>query len=49
LERELPGLVLWLMGSFATATMVKVALALGPVVLGLAAAAKPKPTVRVPG
>lgn len=34
-ERQLPALVFWLMGSFATATMSKVALALGPVVLGM--------------
>jgi iron complex transport system permease protein len=33
-ERKLPALVFWLMGSFATADMPKLALALGPVVLG---------------
>ena len=34
-ERQLPALVFWLMGSFATANMSKVVLALGPVVLGM--------------
>lgn len=33
-ERQLPGLVFWLMGSFATASMAKLTLATGPVVLG---------------
>lgn len=34
-ERQLPALVFWLMGSFATADMPKLALALGPVVVGV--------------
>jgi iron complex transport system permease protein len=34
-ERQLPALVFWLMGSFAAATIPKLALALGPVVLGI--------------
>lgn len=34
-ERQLPAMVFWLMGSFATADMPKLALALGPVVLGV--------------
>jgi len=33
-ERQLPALVFWLMGSFAAATLSKLALALGPIVLG---------------
>jgi iron complex transport system permease protein len=33
-ERQLPALVFWLMGSFATAGMPKLALAVGPVLLG---------------
>jgi iron complex transport system permease protein len=33
-ERQLPALVFWLMGSFATANLAKLALAIGPVVLG---------------
>jgi len=34
-ERQLPALVFWLMGSFATANMAKLLLALGPVVVGV--------------
>jgi iron complex transport system permease protein len=34
-ERQLPALVFWLMGSFATADMPKLGLAVGPVVLGV--------------
>lgn len=34
-ERQLPTLVFWLMGSFAAANMSKLALAFGPVVLGV--------------
>jgi iron complex transport system permease protein len=34
-ERQLPALVFWLMGSFAAVTMSKLALALGPIVLGV--------------
>jgi iron complex transport system permease protein len=34
-ERQLPALVFWLMGSFAAATMSKLVLALGPVLLGV--------------
>ncbi|MGH8070354.1 MAG: FecCD family ABC transporter permease [Candidatus Entotheonellia bacterium] len=34
-ERQLPALVFWLMGSFATADMSKLALAVGPVLLGV--------------
>jgi len=33
-ERQLPALVFWLMGSFATADLSKLALAVGPVLLG---------------
>jgi len=34
-ERQLPAMVFWLMGSFATADRTKLAMALGPVVLGV--------------
>lgn len=34
-ERQLPAMVFWLMGSFATADMTKLRLALGPVILGV--------------
>lgn len=34
-ERQLPALVFWLMGSFATANLAKLTLALGPVLLGM--------------